>query len=256
MRFFSNEAPDNATDQGDRTDAVPPQRAGSPWQDAPADDRPDEPGTHRDPHDDDATQPIADRRAEADAPVTDEQRHEERHEHRDEAERAGEDRVHDTTVDEAIDDRGTFEDPKVVEEAEPVVAVAAIPVTDNDTVTDRDTGTDTDRDTRTDTDTDRATDTATTTEPAAPAASGPTAFFPESETQPLRDRWRDIQLRFVDDPKTSTGEAAALVDETIEKLTSSLRQHRGSLASGRDDTEALRVELRAYRDILDRLLGL
>src|SRR6185436_7526370 len=37
MRFFSNEAKDNVEDQDVRTDAVPQQRPGSPWDDRPGD---------------------------------------------------------------------------------------------------------------------------------------------------------------------------------------------------------------------------
>ncbi|GAA1603846.1 hypothetical protein [Actinoplanes couchii] len=96
--------------------------------------------------------------------------------------------------------------------------------------------------------------------PATPASestiSGPAPFFPSSDTQPLRDRWRDVQLRFVDDPKGATSDASGLVDEAVDKLAKALRDHRGSFAKGTDDTEALRVEFRSYRDILDRLLGL
>ncbi|MEV0895802.1 hypothetical protein [Actinoplanes sp. NPDC049802] len=91
---------------------------------------------------------------------------------------------------------------------------------------------------------------------AATASSGPVAFFPGGDVESLRERWRDIQLRFVDDPKAATGEAAGLVDEAVDKLTAALRDHRGSLSTGTDDTESLRVELRGYRDILDRLLGI
>lgn len=86
--------------------------------------------------------------------------------------------------------------------------------------------------------------------------STPAALFPAADTQPLRDRWRDVQLRFVDDPKGATGEAAGLVDEAVDKLSTALRDQRGALAKGSDDTEQLRVEFRSYRDILDRLLGL
>jgi hypothetical protein len=91
---------------------------------------------------------------------------------------------------------------------------------------------------------------------ATPAETGPVAFFPSSDAQPLRDRWRDVQLRFVDDPKGATAEAAGLVDEAVDKLSQALRDHRGSFAKGSDDTESLRIELRGYRDILDRLLGI
>ncbi len=86
--------------------------------------------------------------------------------------------------------------------------------------------------------------------------TGPVAFFPAADTQPLRDRWRDVQLRFVDDPKGATSDASGLVDEAVDKLAAALRDHRGSFSKGSDDTEALRVEFRSYRDILDRLLGL
>ncbi|BBH66406.1 hypothetical protein ACTI_30910 [Actinoplanes sp. OR16] len=119
-------------------------------------------------------------------------------------------------ADGAIEDKGTFDDPEVVD------------------------GTDTDQ----------------ATPVAATGISGPAPFFPTAETQTLKERWRDVQLRFVDDPKGATGEAAQLVDEAVDKLTTALRDQRGSLAKGTEDTEALRVELRAYRDILDRLLGL
>ncbi|MEU8237545.1 hypothetical protein AB0C07_04800 [Actinoplanes missouriensis] len=143
----------------------------------------------------------------------------------------------DPAADSVIEDRGTFEDPKVLDEAErtdpvdaavddkgtfedPQVVTAPIPTTETD------------------------------------HSAGPAPFFPTAEVQALKDRWRDVQLRFVDDPKAATGEAAQLVDEAVDRLTAALREQRGSLAKGHDDTEALRVELRAYRDILDRLLGL
>lgn len=143
----------------------------------------------------------------------------------------------DAAADSVIEDRGTFEDPKVLDEAErtdpvdaavddkgtfedPQVVTAPIPTTETD------------------------------------HSAGPAPFFPTAEVQALKDRWRDVQLRFVDDPKAATGEAAQLVDEAVDRLTAALREQRGSLAKGHDDTEALRVELRAYRDILDRLLGL
>ncbi|GLY01335.1 hypothetical protein [Actinoplanes sp. NBRC 101535] len=92
--------------------------------------------------------------------------------------------------------------------------------------------------------------------PKETTISGPAPFFPESDTQALRERWRDVQLRFVDDPKAATSDAATLVDEAVDKLTTALKEHRGAVVKGEDDTEGLRVELRSYRDILDRLLGL
>ena len=73
----------------------------------------------------------------------------------------------------------------------------------------------------------------------------------------IHDRWRDVQLKFVDSPKEATTEAAGLLDEAVEKLATSLRDQKAKLHQvDSDDTETLRVELRGYRDILNRILGL
>ncbi|MEU4560311.1 hypothetical protein AB0F72_18190 [Actinoplanes sp. NPDC023936] len=136
-----------------------------------------------------------------------------------------------------IEDRGTFEDPKVLDEAERVDPVDTA-LADKGTFADPQVVT------------------APTPTTETDQSAGPAPFFPTAEVQALKDRWRDVQLRFVDDPKAATGEAAQLVDEAVDRLTTALREQRGALAKGHDDTEALRVELRAYRDILDRLLGL
>jgi hypothetical protein len=111
---------------------------------------------------------------------------------------------------------------------------------------------------------------ATPTEQAGPPAEklpgtvpapelGP--LFADRDAHSLRDRWRDLQLRFVDDPKAATEEAAGLVDEAVEALAASIRRQKEQLtdAAGADtahDTERLRVRLRTYRDFLDRLLAL
>jgi len=74
----------------------------------------------------------------------------------------------------------------------------------------------------------------------------------------FRDRWREVQLRFVDSPKEATSEAAGLVDEVVDQLSANLKKQRAALAGegSSDDTEKLRVELRSYRDFLNRLLDL
>ncbi|MEU4419362.1 hypothetical protein AB0F81_01970 [Actinoplanes sp. NPDC024001] len=297
MRFFSNEAKDNAEerDPADSTVqsepvAVPPQRAGSPWQHAPAEaaDDPDRPPVHEPapqptafgastvggavaasaaagPHDtaspatdrttdaasgvaDDRTVPLnstptADRTDDVDKTVplgsttaekpgtaddevawTGSATHPETHKDKD-----------DSPVDLALEDHGTFDDPKVADEVR----------------TEAETPAESDKDREGAERAERADEAA-----AMAAPAGPAPFFPTADTQALRERWRDVQLRFVDDPKGATAEAAGLVDEAVDKLTSALRDQRGSLSKGTEDTEALRVELRSYRDILDRLLGL
>jgi len=60
----------------------------------------------------------------------------------------------------------------------------------------------------------------------------------------------------VDSPKDAAGDAAKLVDEAVERLTARLRSQREGLHRDTEDTEQLRVQLRGYRDILNRILGL
>ncbi|WP_262284696.1 hypothetical protein [Micromonospora sp. MA102] len=84
-------------------------------------------------------------------------------------------------------------------------------------------------------------------------------LFAEETAQDFRDRWRDVQLRFVDDPQAAVGEAQSLVEEAIEALSAALREQKTRLGSwqesGSTDTEQLRVAVRGYRDFLDRVLG-
>ncbi|MFI5836359.1 hypothetical protein ACIA5A_22050 [Micromonospora sp. NPDC051300] len=94
--------------------------------------------------------------------------------------------------------------------------------------------------------------------PGAVPDDAATLFAPDA-AQGFRDRWRDVQLRFVDDPKAAVGEAESLVEEAIEALSTALREQRSKLGtwqeSGSSDTEQLRVAVRGYRDFLDRVLG-
>jgi hypothetical protein len=94
--------------------------------------------------------------------------------------------------------------------------------------------------------------------PVAAAAAAPAAatFFDAGDAQAYKERWRDVQLRFVDSPKEAADEAATLVSEAVEKLTASLNAQKDGLADETDDTERLRVQIRGYRDILNRILAL
>lgn len=95
---------------------------------------------------------------------------------------------------------------------------------------------------------------------AAPvvAAAGATGLWGEGRAEGFRDRWREVQLRFVDDPATAAREAKALVSEAVDGLTMALAEHRERLddweSTPGDETERLRVAVRGYRDFLDRLL--
>ncbi|MCZ7418753.1 hypothetical protein O7605_04375 [Verrucosispora sp. WMMA2121] len=89
--------------------------------------------------------------------------------------------------------------------------------------------------------------------------AGAATLFDDATAQGFRDRWRDVQLRFVDDPRAAAGEAQSLVEEAMEALSAALAAHRDKLGgwqeAGSSDTEQLRVAVREYRDFLDRVLG-
>jgi hypothetical protein len=183
----------------------------------------------------------------------------------------------DTARTTALKDDGGFDDPKAVD-----------PATDTplegSTVDDTDTRPGPDAATTTGTDagplkddggfedpkvvdpaTDTPIDAAATSGAATPAAAVPVAaaaatpadtFFDQDDARGFQERWRDVQLRFVDSPKDAAADAAKLVDEAVDKLAASLRSQREGLNNDTDDTEQLRVQLRGYRDVLNRILSL
>ncbi|WP_432828404.1 hypothetical protein [Dactylosporangium sp. CA-092794] len=85
------------------------------------------------------------------------------------------------------------------------------------------------------------------------------ALWADGSADGLRERWRELQLRFIDDPRSVADEADRLVDEAVGSVTESLQRQRRELAAWQnqeEDTERLRAAVRGYRDFLDRLLGL
>jgi hypothetical protein len=86
------------------------------------------------------------------------------------------------------------------------------------------------------------------------------AFWADGDAQAMRERWRELQLRFIDDPQSVADEAQRLVDEAVANVTAKLNEAKDGLADWREgpgtDTERLRAAVRGYRDFLDRVLGL
>ena len=78
----------------------------------------------------------------------------------------------------------------------------------------------------------------------------------------LRVRWRELQLKFIDDPQEVAGEAERLVTEAVDALTAGLNARKDALSDWHDagegsaDTERLRAAVRRYRDLFDHLLDL
>ncbi|WP_051712412.1 hypothetical protein [Spirillospora albida] len=98
-----------------------------------------------------------------------------------------------------------------------------------------------------------------------PAADSARRGLPErlldpSDSERFRQRWREVQSGFVDDPAEAVRRADELAGEVTDALGRAVAAHRRALseapAPGRDerpDTERLRLALRGYRDLLDRV---
>ncbi|HEX6329884.1 MAG TPA: hypothetical protein VF129_01150 [Actinomycetota bacterium] len=95
----------------------------------------------------------------------------------------------------------------------------------------------------------------------APAGAGPQdPLLPGDRLRTYRDRWEQIQVRFVDEPQSSVEQADRLVLDVIQQLQSSFAAERESLEGqwqrGDDvDTEQLRMALQRYRSFFHRLLA-
>ncbi|MEU6711033.1 hypothetical protein ABZ897_06075 [Nonomuraea sp. NPDC046802] len=94
----------------------------------------------------------------------------------------------------------------------------------------------------------------------AHAAPADVVLFDQDPAQ-VQARWRELQTSFVDDPGEAVQRADGLVGEVVESLTSSLNSRTNALRERwKDpetaDTEQLRLALRDYRGVLERLLAL
>jgi hypothetical protein len=80
------------------------------------------------------------------------------------------------------------------------------------------------------------------------------------ETASFDKRWQEVQVAFVDEPRKAVEGANQLVEELMERLTSSFARQRGELEEtwdrGEDvSTEDLRQALTRYRSFFQRLLA-
>lgn len=101
-------------------------------------------------------------------------------------------------------------------------------------------------------------DEPTDLKPGDVPAAAVTAIWTDDSAQDLRDRWREAQLRFVDDPQVAADDTRDLVNEAVETLTAALASHREQLNSwpANGDTELYRVIVQRYRTFFERLLAL
>ncbi|MFE7890654.1 hypothetical protein [Streptomyces sp. NPDC057412] len=87
-----------------------------------------------------------------------------------------------------------------------------------------------------------------------------TALLPDGERDRLELRVRDAVTHFVDRPRAAVEEADGAVEDLLGRLTEALAERRRTLrGSWQDsdataDTEQLRLALRDYRELAERLL--
>ncbi|MGW3283055.1 hypothetical protein ACWDR3_00245 [Streptomyces sp. NPDC001002] len=107
--------------------------------------------------------------------------------------------------------------------------------------------------------------TSSSTPSSTPASSTPSSspLLPRDETDKLAERLQHALSGFVDDPRTAVEEADHVVEEITGRYTDALTQRRrtlrrswqeGDAKSDHSDTEQLRLALRDYRELADRLL--
>ena len=96
------------------------------------------------------------------------------------------------------------------------------------------------------------------TAPATPDDAAPASLLGSLNAGEIRGRFLDIQAGFIDEPRQAVEEAGRFVDDLLRQVAETLQQQRGQLTGATDEasTEDLRLALRAYRQFVDRLLGL
>lgn len=75
--------------------------------------------------------------------------------------------------------------------------------------------------------------------------------------QDFKSRWDEIQIGFVDDPAQAVRHAGELVAQVMDDLAQTFAQERASVEARVDqgDTELMRVALRRYQSVFQRLLS-
>ncbi|MDX1395862.1 MAG: hypothetical protein R3195_15875 [Gemmatimonadota bacterium] len=97
-------------------------------------------------------------------------------------------------------------------------------------------------------------------EPAPTTQFSPDDGISEEDVAEFRARWADIQASFIDDPHRACEQADNLVDLVLKRLTERYARERNDLVRTWDrgsepiDTEDLRVAIKGYRSLIDRLL--
>ncbi len=102
--------------------------------------------------------------------------------------------------------------------------------------------------------------TAPTGSEASAPADQPAPLLSDSEADVYLDRWREVQARFIDDPRAAVQDGDGLVTELMRSLTDRFGEQKSALeelwdSGGQPETEQLRRALQDYRSFFERLLS-
>jgi hypothetical protein len=89
----------------------------------------------------------------------------------------------------------------------------------------------------------------------ATESPGAVGLFEEDAVNRFRDRWRELQSGFVDDPAQAVRGADELVDEIMRELAERRQNLEEQWRDGAGDTEELRVAIQEYRAFFNQLLN-
>lgn len=76
----------------------------------------------------------------------------------------------------------------------------------------------------------------------------------------FRAEWREVQMRFVDDPPGATRQAVALVDDVVQALTAALQEQTRAIREQQNsahdkDTQSQLTALRECRALFNRVVN-
>jgi hypothetical protein len=91
------------------------------------------------------------------------------------------------------------------------------------------------------------------------AENDATVLFEPTALNQFKERWSEVQIGFVDEPRRAVQQADALVSDVIKRIADSFGSERGELERQWDrgddvSTEDLRLALQRYRVFFSRLL--
>lgn len=78
------------------------------------------------------------------------------------------------------------------------------------------------------------------------------------DMEQVRMRFAELQSEFIDEPRSATKKAETLMEETVDKVTRSMRDQMERVhtdMSGDADTEKLRLAMHSFKEMIETMPG-